>query len=167
MDASDQLSLETYTNTTRHEVDLTTDFATIADRLDRLSPTEYGSGATNIGGGIAQAIEELTSSRARDASRKVIVLLTDGIANIDEYGNHNVSGAKAHALTQAQRAADLGMRILAISVGQGADQDLMEQIANAAGGIHFHAEGEIDEYTAQMLDIFKQIGGARTVGLIE
>lgn len=164
--SSDRLSLETYINVGRHEVDLTSDFRSVSDRLNAMAPNEYGSG-TNIGAGLKKGIQELTSNRVRGASRKVILLLTDGIANRDEYGHSNVAGAKAYTLEQAQIAASLGIQIITISVGQGADKELMSQVATIGNGTHLHAEGSIEAYSEQLAAIFTQIGGQRTVELIQ
>jgi hypothetical protein len=42
----------------------------------------------------------------------------------------------------------------------------MDQIAEIGNGEHLHAEGSIDEYSAQLLQIFVQLGGKRPVELI-
>lgn len=167
LEANDQLSLEIYATTGRHEMNLTTDFTAIAKRLAEVQAGHYDA-STNIGGGLQRAINELTSSRARTVSRKVIVLLTDGIANVDENGKTGTtSGGATYALSMAQKAADQGIKIFAVSVGSGADQDLMKQIASIGNGEHFHAEGSIEEYSSGLADIFSTIGVRRSVTLIE
>lgn len=168
---NDQLSLEIYGTTARHEVDLTNDFAQVSDRLSAMQAGHYDS-YTNVGGGIARGIEELTSTRARGTSRKVIVLLTDGNANVSATGSYGTSEAAesagaAYAVAQAQAAAALGIRIVAVSVGAEANQALMQQIADITQGEHFHAEGSITEYSAQLVEIFQRIGGQRPVELIQ
>ena len=112
--------------------------------------------STNIGEGLEQAINELTSSRARDHARPVIVLMSDGA---------NKKGP--NPLTVAQQAVDLGIRIYTVSVGFGADRDLMQQIADMSGGREFYAAGTPEEYTAQLQDIFYTIGGLGYAALIE
>jgi Flp pilus assembly protein TadG len=166
IEAVDQLSLEAYSRVGAHEVNLTTNFQSVSDRLNDLGPRQYGSG-TNIGDGIKRSIEELTGPRSRASARKVIVLLTDGQANRDEAGNSTEEGGRAYALAQAQAAADLGMQIITISVGYGADQTLMEEIATIGHGTHFHAEGSIEQYTTELQNIFTQVGLKRPVALIE
>lgn len=167
LQTNDQLSLEVYATTARHEMNLTTNFTAVAKRLSEAQAGHYDS-STNIGGGIQRAIDELTSSRARTVSRKVIVLLTDGIANVDENGKTGTtSGGAAYALAQAQKAADLGIKVFAVSVGSGADRNLMTQIASIGNGEHFHAEGSIEEYSADLARIFSTIGVRRSVTLIE
>lgn len=167
LDTDDQVSLEIYGTTARHEVDLTNDFAAVPDRLNAMQAGHYDSW-TNMGGGIARGIQELTSSRARQSARKVMILLTDGNANVNSYGaTGDESGGNAYAIAQAQAAAALGIRIFAVSVGADSNADLMEQIADIGSGEHFHAEGSIEEYSAQLAEIFGRLAGRRPVELIQ
>jgi len=159
----DQISLEVYSSTASHRVDLTHNFADVTAVLDSVVP----SGSTNIGQGIERGVSELTSQRARGEAKKVILLITDGQANVDEWGRSSEYGGKQYALSAAQNAVDQGIEIVTISVGSDADQDLMQQIADLSGSVHFHAEGTIDQYTAELQQIFAAVGGRRTVELIE
>lgn len=167
LDTDDQISLEIYGTTARHEVDLTHDHGTVSTRLTSMQAGHYDSW-TNTGGGIAKAIEELSSSRARGSARKIIILLTDGNANVDSAGNTgDETGGNAYALAQAQAAANLGIRIFGVSVGADSNTYLMDQIADIGTGEHFHAEGSIEEYSAQLEEIFGRLAGRRPVELIE
>lgn len=166
LDTQDQVSLEVYGTTGRHEVDLTSDFSRISNRLHEMQAAHYDR-YTNIGAGLERAIEELSSSRARSGTRKIIVLYTDGIANVNESGVVDYAGAKAYALTMAQEAKDRGFRIYAVSVGVEPDIAFMNQIAAIGDGEHFHAEGSIEEYSAQLDAIFNALGSRRTVQLVQ
>ena len=167
LNTNDQLSLEIYGTNALHEVDLTNDFHMVSDALKRRQPGHYDPW-TNMGGGIEVAIDELRSERARRTARKVMILLTDGIANVNELGSvGDDEGGRAHAIAQAERAASLGIRLFTVSVGVGADQDLMKQIADIGHGVHFHAEGSIDQYSAGLAQIFVQIGRSRSAELIQ
>ena len=167
LDTDDQLSLEIYGTVARHEVDLTMDMQQVGSRLSELQAGHYDTW-TNTGGGIKRAIEELSSVRARNASKKMVILLTDGNANVDENGNGgNTQGGRQYALDQAHVAADAGFRIFAVSVGAGANTSLMEEIAEIGSGEHFHAVGSIEEYSEQLEDIFRRLSGKRPVELIE
>ncbi len=167
LDTDDQLSLEIYGTIARHEVDLTHDHTQVADRLVNMQAGHYDTW-TNMGGGIERAIEELGSDRARGMSVKMIILLTDGNANVTESGQTgNYTGGAAYALEQALVAKDAGIRIFAVSVGAGANQSLMDQIADIGQGEHFHAGGSIDQYSQQLAEIFERLGGTRPVELIE
>ena len=117
------------------------------------------------------AIAELESERARGYAKKVILLMTDGRANVDQWGRAGYayeSAAQAYALAQAEEAADRGYRIYSISVGFGADRSLMQQITAIGGGEEFYASaGSSAEYTAQLMEIFGRLGGKRPVALID
>lgn len=167
LQTDDQMSLEIYAETARHEVDLTNDYSQVSDRLNAMQAGHYDLW-TNMGGGITRGIEELTSERARPTARKVIFLLTDGKANVTEDGHvGDEYGGQQYALQEAQAAVDQGIMIFAVSVGYGADTDIMEQIADIGGGVHFHASGSIDQYADQLEQIFAQLGGTRPVELIK
>jgi len=163
LETIDRMSLHSYSTDGEHQVDLTGSHVDVSNRLNEIQP--YGS--TNMGAGLERAIEELTGPRGRPMMRKVIILLTDGYANVDRWGNSTSSGGKAYAIEEAERAASLGLQIITISVGVNSDQALMEQIAGIGKGDHYHVEGTATQYTADLVSIFTQIGGRRFVDLIE
>lgn len=167
LETPDQISLECFGEEGTHEVDLTTDFFAVSNRLTAMQPGHY-VGWTNTGAGLERAIEELTSDRARPTARKLIVLLTDGLANVSETGRTgDTVGGCAYAREQAQRAAAQGFQIFTISVGSAADQTLMKEIAEIGHGEHYHAEGSIEDYSAGLAAIFARIGVTRSVDLIQ
>lgn len=167
LDSNDQMSLEIYATTANHEVDLTEDYQKVSERLSEMQAGHYNAW-TNIGGGLKTAIDELQSQRARPHAKKMIMLMTDGQANTNEFGSYALDGAKTYALEQAKRAANLGIRIYSISVGSGADRALMQQIASIARGEEFFASsGNPTEYTAQLMTIFGRLGGKRPVVLVK
>ena len=167
LETDDHVSLEVYGTTARHEVNLTNDYFSVSERLMSLQAGHYDT-FTNIGGGIQEAIEELSSGRARPGARKVIILLTDGKANVNEQGEtSDYGGGRTYALSKAQAAATQGIRIYTVSVGSDGDQDLMRDVAEVGAGEMFHAEGSIEEYSAQLDQIFETLGGRRPVELIQ
>ncbi|MFH1746235.1 MAG: VWA domain-containing protein [Planctomycetota bacterium] len=166
LDSLDHLSLEIFATVARHQVNLTEDLQSVANTLYQRQSGHWDR-CTCIGGGLQKAIDELKCSRARSASAKVIVLMSDGVANIDENGNSSTQGARDYALAMAEQAADEGFRIYAVSVGYNVDRDLMQAIAAEAGGQEFYAVGSPEEYTEQLEMIFRTLGGKRPVALIE
>lgn len=163
---NDRLSLEVYGTTARHEVDLTENYDLVSTRLLEMQAGHYDRN-TNMGGGILRGIEELESTRARSFSRKAIVVLTDGRANIDGGGQFSYPAGRSYALDMAREAANRGIKIFTVSVGANADTDLMAEIAEIGSGLHFHAEGSIEEYSANLQQILITIGGAKSVELIQ
>lgn len=170
LDTDDQLSLEIYGTTARHEVNLTMVHHLVSDRLNNLQAGHYDS-YTNMGGGIEKGIAELGSIRARSSAQKVLVVLTDGNANCDQYNNcggseQEVIAGNNYAIDATEAAAALGIRIFAISVGADSNPNLMQQIADIGQGEHFHASGTVEEYSEQLQVIFERIAGRRPVELI-
>lgn len=167
LESDDHLSLEVYDDFGHHEVDLTDQYHLVSDRLNEMQAGHYGS-FTNMGDGITKAIAELTGPRARDNAVKVIFLLTDGKPNVDSDGNlGNEAGGEAFARAMAEAAAAQGIAIYCVTVGADTNRQLMQDFAEMGGGSEFHAEGSIDEYSEQLLDIFRRLGGARPVVMIE
>lgn len=162
----DQMALETFETWGHHEVNLTDDIWQVANTLYQRQ-AGHRDVFTNIGGGLARAYAELTSDRARGAASKVIVLMSDGVPNRDEYGSSNTSTAREYALRMAQQAADKGMTIFAVSVGYDSDRPLMQQIAAIGRGQEFFAAGNPEEYTQELEMIFRALGSKRPVALIE
>src|SRR5690606_21953829 len=103
----------------RHEVNLTKNLQSVADRLYERQAAHYDR-YTNVGGGLAKAIAELDSERARPNAHKVILLMSDGNANAymdgDWAGDYSPA-ARAAAINQAKIAAEKGFVIHTISVG--------------------------------------------------
>ena len=169
LNSMDHLSLEVFATSAHHQVDLTDNLQSIADTLYQRQAGHWDTN-TCIGGGLACAINELKSSRARAASAKVIVLMSDGVPNVDEAGrvlSFGASAAVQYAYEQADRAGREGIRIYCVSVGYSVDRSIMQTIAAKAHGQEFFASGSPEEYTEQLEDIFRALGGKRPVALIE
>lgn len=177
LDTQDQLSLEVFATTGRHEVDLVGPsdsvsaldaFQTVADTLRGRQAGHYDS-TTCIGCGIDEALAELTSSRARNMSAKVIVLLTDGKPNIAPDGGD----PDQYCLDAAAEAAELGATLYTIGVGADAQTDLLEQMAEIGHGEFFFADSTPDEvtgqpkYVEQLTTIFNNLGTKRPPRLIQ
>jgi Flp pilus assembly protein TadG len=166
LETDDRLSLEIYGETARHEVNLTANYDLVSNRLMEMQAGHYDTW-TNMGGGIQRGIEELSSSRARPNSRKVMIVLTDGRANVTADGTTgDYTNGAIYARERSEAAAAMGIKIYSVSVGSNSDIDLMDYLAVTGGGMHFHAEGSIDNYSAQLAEVFQQLGGARPVELI-
>lgn len=168
-DSLDKLSLEVFAQTSRHEVNLTTNLQTVANTLYARQAAHYDN-TTCIGCGLHQALSELSSSRARTNAKKVVVLMSDGQPNVDSNGNNTsdgAAGATGFAIDQARAIAGRGWRIYTVSVGFYADRDLMQEIAAIGGGVEFYAAGDPETYAEELQQIFRTIGGKREAQLIE
>jgi len=92
-----------------------------------------------------------TTAQTRPFADKTIVLMTDG--NFNEGGNPKPS---------AQIAADRGHSIYTVTFSSGANQGIMQQVANIGGGLHLHADDGGDLAAA-----FQEIARALSVTLVE
>jgi Mg-chelatase subunit ChlD len=144
------------------EEPLTKSYAAIQARSRQMQAGHYQS-YTNIGAGIEMGVEEL-ETRGRGGTAKLIVLLSDGIANRP----HNEHWGRWEALRQAGRAADGGYRIVTISLGIHADHDLMAEIAAITEGVHFviPGDGSVEDVEDDLIEVFTKIVGYRPLELV-
>lgn len=121
----------------------------------------FASGGTNIPDGLENAIEMMDNTpphNGRPSAAHIIILMTDGQPNaygslrkehqncyaedLWPYPNSDSDVVKASdcSIYMAREAVNKGMVIYTITLGEGADQPLLDEIANMTGGIHLHAE---------------------------
>lgn len=157
------LSIYTYSNgDALLESGLTTDLNLIEYLADHRQAGHYDS-MTNIGAGMRIAREELETN-GRVGAQKVMVLLTDGIANRPSNANY----ARQYAIQQAHAAKAAGIPIVAVSLGSGADENLMQQLSDITQGVHFNIPGgqTVDQYEDELIDVFRQIAAHRPLRLV-
>jgi len=119
---------------------------------------------TNIGAGVQYGIDELLAN-GREGAFKMIVLMTDGVANRPT----GTSEAKAFALQQAQRAAENRLPIFTIGLGMEADTNLLVQMAEMTKGKYFIVNGGeyIVDYQADLVQKFREIADHRPLVLVK
>jgi hypothetical protein len=131
---------------------------TVIASLDNLN----AGGGTNIGDGINKGIQVLSTQPGhygRPGAAHIMVLMTDGQANQsyssclshldsddpdtwlwpDHDDASNYWKGKECAMHEALRARDNGIVIYTITLGNNADIELMEEIADTTGGVHRNA----------------------------
>lgn len=165
VDTDDRVSLVIYCSPSEDalvEHSLTDDFDTVANTVQHRQAAHYGS-YTNIGAGIRVGRQELQNN-GRVGAFKMIVLMTDGMANRPSGVNPSY-----YALQQADLAAELHYPIVTISLGTEADTNLMQQIADRTGGIHFNlpGNGAVDDYEEALLEVFRTIADDRPLILVK
>lgn len=168
-DSNDQLGLAVYNAPDGEgllESTLTDDFAYIMHQSNHRQAGHYHN-YTNIAGGMKVAREEL-DARARPGAFKMIVLLTDGVANWND-GGVNSSKARDAVIEEAYLSADRGYLIVTISLGAGADKDLMQQVADITKGSHFNVPGgqPVEDYAEDLTEVFKKIASHRPLKLVK
>jgi len=165
-EADDRVGLVVYTSAdgaARLESSLTTDFGQI-EQITRQRQAGHYDPYTNIGAGMQVARTEL-QRQGRPGALKMIVLMTDGIAN------RPVSTSVARQLVQdeARRAAEQRFPIISISLGAAADQALMQGVADTTAGVHFNIPGgqSVAAYEADLKDVFRRIADDRPLKLVK
>jgi hypothetical protein len=123
----------------------------VALSTGNLKPAKY-DGWTGTGASIGDAAHYLHhGAESREDAVKVIVLMSDG------YANRPSSNGPGYARSMAHYAKGLDIKIYTISLGNGADLDLMRDIASITGGTHFDATGSGEaQLTERLTRAFEQ-----------
>jgi Ca-activated chloride channel family protein len=150
-DQWDQLGVVTYWNSSALNRSLTDNFSSVSDSIENIDTPDYCDGTryTNIGAGMQRGMTELLGSRGRAGADKIMVLLSDGLPTCDRNGkcrssNYQREDGRAYARELADAARNDGIIIFTISLGDGADRELMQYIANRTGGQEFYAQRGTD-----------------------
>jgi Mg-chelatase subunit ChlD len=99
------------------------------------------TGSTNTGEGIKTATAELQSLRHNENARKVLVVLTDGLATAPG----TTAEAETFALAEALAAKDLGINIYTIGLGESVKMEFVTALASSpAQGFQALSSGEVD-----------------------
>ncbi len=164
--AEDQVGLSVYTAADSHgllESGLTHDYAMLKTISRQRQAGHYHTN-TNIGAGMNIGRIELENN-ARPKAYRMMVLMTDGLANMTS----TQANPADYAIDEAQHAAASGIKIMTISLGAGADTALMQQIADITRGKHFNVPGGqgVEQYTAELKKTFETIAASRPLRLIQ
>ncbi len=157
----------TYTDGTAHlEYPLTQDFDAIETRSNQMQAAHYYD-TTNIAAGLLFARNELNNN-GRAGAAKLIVLLTDGQANLP-LNSHSHGTGISDAKAQADLAAKDHLPIITIALGVDADTDTLNYISNKTGGISFQVPGgkNVNDYRDQLYGVFAQIAGYQPLLLVD
>ncbi|MFW5999020.1 MAG: VWA domain-containing protein [Halanaerobiaceae bacterium] len=109
------------------------------------------SGGTDIGGGMAVALDHYEES-SRENSIKSIILLSDG---------NNNSSPSFPVDNETQRAEENNINVFTLGIGDGVDEELLEEVAEVTGGNYYFSptEDEIMEIMSIIgEDIFSSSG---------
>jgi Flp pilus assembly protein TadG len=141
----DWLGLVSFSDRADREMPLAQGWPAYEEKVEGLEPSGY----TNIGEALEVGHDTVMQGRPNDDNLDIIVLLSDGEAN--RYRTisrgrttwHTCTGGCSQAnnfvLTEAQEAADDGIRIFTIGLGEDADDDLMQEVADIGGGEYVYA----------------------------
>ncbi len=142
----------------------TNDTSYVNSSIDTLTAGGY----TAMASGIDKAIDELQSfnNSKNSPAIDVIILLTDGNANIDLKGQYNVRQAIKDVIYEANRAKNLGYIIYTIGYGSDANATLLQEIAEITGGKYYfaaNAEELKSIYTSIAKDVLTKVAENVTI----
>ena len=165
VDTDDRVALVLYNSYSQEalvEHSLTEDFVAVSNTVEHRQAGHYDV-YTNIGDGIRYARQELDTN-GRMGEFKMIVLMTDGIANRPSGNN-----AAKYAKDQANLCEAEGYPIITISLGSAADTTLMQSIADRTDGHHFKIPGKetVVDHRDDLLQVFRRIADSRPLMLVK
>jgi Ca-activated chloride channel homolog len=134
---------------------LTTDLSSVTNTTltsTNLRASKY-QGWTGTGAALGDTVHYLIhGAEVREGASKIIVLMTDG------HANRPPGNGPGYAMQMATYAANNKVMIYTISLGNSADEDLNQDIADLTGGEHFLAHGQNAALLTETLtDAFKDI----------
>lgn len=134
----EQVSVASYSTWATLDSYLEMDLQVARDTVEELNT----GGWTAIGRGMNEGIQALLDSAARPYAAKTMVVMTDGI--------HNRGESPDTVATDLMSTYNL--TIHTVTFGEGADQNLMQDVADIGGGKHYHAATG-----AELVAIFEEI----------
>lgn len=144
----ERLSLTVYSTEERKVQELTPNLQLIRDAFAEESP----GGFTAIGRGLETGLDSIINDiGARPFALKSVIVMTDGNQN---------RGTPPNVI--ARRAETAGAVVHAITFSEGANQELMREVADIGKGIHLHADND-----EELLEAFQTIAKQLQVLLIE
>ncbi len=169
VDTQDRVGLVIYDSSSGNailESGLTEDLSAITTVVTHRQAGHYHS-YTNIGAGMKLGRQTLDANGRPNAS-KVMVLMTDGLANFYN-GSYNLSAAASQVSSEAASAAASKYKIMTLAVGIDADTSTMQSVADTTDGKFYYVPGGSDHTTMhnQLKAAFKEIADARPMVLVK
>ena len=136
--ATDRSGVVSFATNASNPIDqmLSNNFTLVNSAINKISIGTSTEQNTNIGDGILKAEAELEKDSAAvgadGAARKVIVLLTDGVAT-DPKQNGNTKYPEEYAALAASAAKEHGTQIYTIGLGGSVNSDFLQQISSGSG----------------------------------
>jgi Mg-chelatase subunit ChlD len=170
----DQIGVGYYSWNGSKTLDLSSDLSTVKSRIDAVA---FPDGNTNIAHGLATGRKIVNGTNSRPNSIKIVVLLTDGIANqycsssTFDWNNYkdgcssnsnNVSTGVSHAKKVADLIGGDGTIIYTIGLGHDVDGTFLADIATRGKGKYYASPT-----TAQLDEAFRKIAEETHIALTQ
>ena len=131
---NDQSALVSFADTASLDKQLSNDHGATQTAVDSLT----AGGDTNIGDAIVEGIAELSSEeRANPQAVKIMILLTDGVANMPNGAGD--PDPELYAKEKAEEAAALGYKIFTIGLGDDVNGTMLQYIADTTQADYYPA----------------------------
>ncbi len=149
LNEQDQISLVTYATLAVTRENLTNEHGRVSEIIDalKIAPADE-TGGTNTGDALVRATEELRSERHNSNARKVVVLLTDGLANEPDVD------PEVYALAAAETLKGTGAEVYTIGLGSELNETFLRSIATDSD--HYFSAGS----SATIDRIYKNVTSA-------
>ncbi len=128
---ADKVGLVSFATTASNPIDseLSIDHAKTTDAVSSIAIEKGSLQYTNLGDALRSALEELSGKRHTKNAKRVIIALTDGIANrpIDPLSPNNTKYAEDYAVSQADAIRNSGVLLYVISLGKDLNDVLLRE----------------------------------------
>jgi len=158
----DRVGLASFATEASLDHHLSNNFDSVKSEIDSLQ----ANGWTKMGGGLEEANAELNSSH-RDDAILAMILLSDGMANVDRDGNiyedeENREPAMSYVREEANEAGNMSVVLYTIGLGNDTehfDEELLRSIVKNGGHYYYapSAEDLEDIYEKIALDLLFQV----------
>lgn len=141
------------------ELELTDDFSKVKDSINSILIEKGGVQYTNIAEALRAGFVELESARASEDHNKVLILLTDGIANypkdpVGKSESDDIKYAEDLSIKEAMQIKNNGVSIYTIGLGQSINESFLKQIASKEDNYYFSPS------TKDLSEIYKNISSS-------
>lgn len=131
LNGTDRVGVVSFASEASRPIDsaLSRDYPAVADIVRGISVAATGTQYTNIAEGIESSFEQFATPDQRFLTSRVIVLLTDGVANRPE-DPVNRNYPEQYALEKAEEAKRSGIEIYTIGLGDEINEDFLIRLAS-------------------------------------
>lgn len=130
-----------------HDVALSQDFEAVNLAIENIAIGNSGIQFTNITSALHEGWSALLSSSADENRARVLVLLTDGVANSPKDPNgrteaEDIAYAEKSALSEASLIKQDGVEIFTIGLGEAVNQNFLTELASLGNNFYFAPTAE-------------------------
>lgn len=137
LSSGDKVSVISFATESKNPIDieLTNIFSDVKNAINSIDIEKGGTQYTNIYDVLKSGFSELESSRATEGSSKVLILLTDGVANYPKNPegkseSEDTKYAETLSISEATNIKQSGVEIYTIGLGKDINDTFLKQVAS-------------------------------------